>query len=402
MLGFLRRQQLLVAVAAALVLVCLFAQSNREQDVQDLKKMLENINKRLENMKLEARANAGFPSDEGEDEGREDEGREEEGEKEEGGIVSGDEDVVNGRLLTSKGVPVKIVIMLGSTARSGTSLLGELLSQQKNALYLFEPELFVRQHSGQKVTQELGMKHMKDMIYCRFDETFITFLHRRSSPFNIFRHPVTKTNCRNWDSCLTIPKLTEACRAEPTRIMKVIRLRMAWMRELLDDPKYDVRVVHLVRDPRGSLYSMAKLHLHKLMPEYHCPLIYDDLVSAPKLMAEYPGRVISVTYEQFCLDPVDTATRVWRILSGDERASLPVMWSEYIAKHVHRTSTKRIAAYGTFRNSAEQYQSWRDNITEDALTKIEEHCQPSLELLGYNIFGDIKNARNLSVPLFAE
>lgn len=102
------------------------------------------------------------------------------------------------------------------------------------------------------------------------------------------------------------------------------------------------------------------------------------------------------------LSLADTATRVWRILSGDERASLPVMWSEYIAKHVHRTSTRRIAAYGTFRNSAEQYQSWRDNITEDALTKIEEHCQPSLELLGYNVFGDLKTARNLSVSLFAE
>lgn len=76
------------------------------------------------------------------------------------------------------------------------------------------------------------------------------------------------------------------------------------MKELLDDPRYDVKVVHLVRDPRGSLYSMAKLHLHKLMPEYHCPLIYDDLVNGPKFMAEYPGRVISVTYEQFCLDPV--------------------------------------------------------------------------------------------------
>ncbi|XP_069982612.1 carbohydrate sulfotransferase 1 isoform X1 [Penaeus vannamei] len=396
MLGFLRRQQLLVAVAAALILVCFFAQNTQEQDVQNLKRMLEDINKKLEKMNVDARSNAGLPSSE-----EKDEGEEEEGEIDVGGVVSGDEDVVNGRLLTSKGVPVKVVIMLGSTARSGTSLFGELLSQQKDSLYLFEPELFVRQHSGQKVTQELGMKHMRDMIHCRFDKDFITFLHRRSSPFNIFRHAVTKTNCRNWDTCLTIPRLTGACRAEPTRIMKVIRLRVVWMKELLDDPRYDVKVVHLVRDPRGSLYSMAKLHLHKLMPEYHCPLIYDDLVNGPKFMAEYPGRVISVTYEQFCLDPVGTATRVWRMLSGDEGASIPAMWSEYIEKHVHRTSTRRIAAYGTFRNSAEQYQSWRDNITEIALTSIEEHCQPALELLGYNVFGDLKTTRNLSVSLFA-
>lgn len=67
--------------------------SHKDQDVRDLKNMLEDINKRLENMKLEARANAGLPSGEGEDEGRE------KGEKE--GMVSGDEDVVNGRSVLS-------------------------------------------------------------------------------------------------------------------------------------------------------------------------------------------------------------------------------------------------------------------------------------------------------------
>ena len=58
-----------------------------------------------------------------------------------------------------------------------------------------------------------------------------------------------------------------------------------------------------MRDPRGSLYSMQKLLLHRLTPEYHCPLILDDVVSAPALAADYPGRFISITYEDFCLDP---------------------------------------------------------------------------------------------------
>lgn len=54
--------------------------------------MLEDINKKLEKMNVDARSNAGLPSSE-----EKDEGEEEEGEIDVGGVVSGDEDVVNGR-----------------------------------------------------------------------------------------------------------------------------------------------------------------------------------------------------------------------------------------------------------------------------------------------------------------
>ncbi|KAK7072078.1 hypothetical protein SK128_024310 [Halocaridina rubra] len=308
---------------------------------------------------------------------------------------------VNGKLVSSKGKKVQIIMLVGSTARSGTSFLGELLAQFDNFLYLFEPELYVRVATTEMLTEQYGIPHLRDMINCRFTDRFILWLKTRASSFNCFRHPITKTNCRNWETCLTIPRLTEACQGEDIRILKVIRVRMSWMRTLLDDPHIDLKVIHLVRDPRGSLYSMAKYHLHKLEPGYYCPMIEEDITETPKLMEKYPGKVMGLTYEQLCLDPMGKAKEIWRFLAGDRNAEMPSKWSTYMETHMSRTSQNRkVPVYSTYRNTTEQYQAWRNDITDYALKEIEANCKGVLKLLGYNLFGSLENAKNANISLF--
>ena len=60
---------------------------------------------------------------------------------------------------------------------------------------------------------------------------------------------------------------------------------------------------------------------------------------------------------------------VWRVVSGDPGAELHPQWREYLDKHSHRDSLKRVAAYGTFRNSADKYQAWRADIPEETLVR---------------------------------
>ncbi|XP_066966028.1 carbohydrate sulfotransferase 3-like [Macrobrachium rosenbergii] len=310
-------------------------------------------------------------------------------------------DIIDGRLMSSTGKPVRVVVLVGSTARSGTSFLGELLSQFDNVLYLFEPELHVRVVTKEMVTEETGIPLLKDMIYCHISRNFSTWLRTRASSFNIFRHPITKTHCKNWSTCLAPSRLRNACRGEHIRVMKVIRIRMAWMRPLLDDPQVDLKVIHLVRDPRGSLFSMAKHQLHKLDPGLYCPLIEDDMIQTPRLMLEYPGRVLGITYEQLCLDPMGKATEIWRFLIGDDSAKLSPRWALYMENHVSRPSANQLVdVYGTVRNTNEQYQAWRASITEHVLLDIEASCESVLRKLGYNLFGSLERARNTSYSLF--
>ncbi|KAK7071935.1 hypothetical protein SK128_006125 [Halocaridina rubra] len=309
-----------------------------------------------------------------------------------------DRDIVNGRLVTSEGVPVKVVILVASSARSGSSMIGELLAQQDNQLYLFEPVYYTLKNSAIN-----GTDILRDMIYCQISDEYTKWL-RSMSPNKIFRHPMTGRNCGRKNACLTAPALKEACRKANNRIMKVIRIRMRWMKELLDDPYVDLKVIHLVRDPRATIISRRKTFGAKtLNAGYQCHGIEEDLRVTPQLMREYPDKVMGITYEDFCIDPIGKATEMWHFISDNKSSTLPTAWSKYIEGHTQGSpSNKRPFAYSTFRNSKIEYQEWRRQITKKALVEIEKHCKPVLKLLGYNLFGTLKKSRNLDIPLFSK
>lgn len=98
----------------------------------------------------------------------------------------------------------------------------------------------------------------------------------------------------------------------------------------------------------------------------------------------------------------EKATELWQFLHGEATDSLPESWTSYLEIHTQLQANKKMGAYTTRRDSENQYQAWRAEITENALTKIEKdkHCVSAIQLLGYNLFGNIDTARNLSYPLF--
>ncbi|CAL4128417.1 unnamed protein product, partial [Meganyctiphanes norvegica] len=277
-------------------------------------------------------------------------------------------DMRSDRLLSSKGIPVQLVILLGSTARSGTSFMGELLAQQPDgAFYLFEPELFIRATTKEMVTEDLGLEHLQSMMHCDISSKFVKWLFTRSSASNIVHHTVTQRNCKPWTTCLTQPRLTEACRHEHNRLMKVIRMRIRWLEPLLTiNTEVNVKILHLVRDPRGSLYSMDKNKLKGLDPEYYCPRIEDDIIYGRVMRDNYPHQFMSITYEDFCLDPYGKASEIWKFINGTESV-LPSQWKSYLDKHTQSQMKfkSRLPVYGTVRNSKDQYQAWRQNIPEE-------------------------------------
>ncbi|KAK4299682.1 hypothetical protein Pmani_028054 [Petrolisthes manimaculis] len=299
------------------------------------------------------------------------------------------------------------ILLVGSTARSGTSFIGELLATLEPSMYFFEPELYLRDVTQEKVKEEEGINLIKDVFACNFPDNFFSWLQKRSRS-NIIRHPVTWTCVGGVLTCLSKPVITHACQHEHVRIIKAIRLRLSWLRELLDNTGIpNLKIIHLVRDPRGSLYSMDKNHLHKLDTDYFCPRIHADLTHLPHLLAQYPNQVFSLVYEKFCLDPFGEARRLWRFLMDNTSETLPTIWTEYLTKKTtddnnNNNNGKKTKVYTTRRNSSTQYQEWRNTIPQQTFTTIERDCANVITALGYNLFGNLENARNLSISLFMD
>lgn len=291
---------------------------------------------------------------------------------------------------------VRVWVLAGSMGRSGTSLMGELMAQEKPSIYLFEPGLFVRASTGTKVTEVQGIPFLRDMFECRFSEPFIEWLYTRSKG-NVVRHPMTR-RCKSARECFTVDSLSRKCLQEELMIIKVIRYRIRWLKEMLSDENYDMKLVYMIRDPRASLRSMWA-HLLKLSPMEACPLIEDDLAQIQELQEKFPGRALRLEYENFCLDSGAEAKKLWRFLSDDPNANLPPLWLRFLEKHTHMKKSNKTPVFGTVRNTRQEYEAWRWEIKEDLLNETEKYCSSVISKLGHRLFGSLSVARNASLSL---
>ena len=145
----------------------------------------------------------------------------------------------------------KKVLLLSSVGRSGSSFLGLLLAALGDNMYFFEPIRGMPKNSqnNQSISEEL-VRYFR----CDIRENLLRVGGRVDTSII---HPFTKYKKAFQ---VKLQNLIDLCRQQPLIIVKVIRLRLEWVRELMNRKEMEnVKVIHLVRDPRGSLTSIEKL-----------------------------------------------------------------------------------------------------------------------------------------------
>ncbi|KAK4322657.1 hypothetical protein Pmani_006634 [Petrolisthes manimaculis] len=145
------------------------------------------------------------------------------------------------------------------------------------------------------------------------------------------------------------------------KVIKSIRTHVAWVAPLLKALP-SLKVIHLVRDPRGSILSMS---FNGWLSWYNltegCNNFNQDLLDGKTLTVLYPDSFLSQ----------------------------------------HTTSKKTWDPYGTHRNTNTKNDEWRSIITLEELTLSEATCGGVITQLGYRLLnGSLEDIRNLSIPLF--
>ncbi|KFQ32663.1 Carbohydrate sulfotransferase 3, partial [Mesitornis unicolor] len=114
-------------------------------------------------------------------------------------------------------------VLLMATTRTGSSFVGEFFNQQGSIFYLFEPLW----HIERTVTFEPGGANAENSPH----------KPRRCGPLNI-------------------TLAAEACQRKQHVALKTVRIRqLEFLQPLVEDPRLDVRIIQLVRDPRAVLAS---------------------------------------------------------------------------------------------------------------------------------------------------
>lgn len=309
------------------------------------------------------------------------------------------------------------ILLLSSVGRSGSSFLGELLASQGGNIYLYEPVRALPRAVQEKQTI---LKALKRNFNCHIPPNFLDI---GKTPYVSVKHPYV---LKKGKGSLTIDEVRSVCLQEPLRIIKTIRTRLQWTKELLEDESLDMKVIHLVRDPRGSLTSMEELEWNVTTQDI-CHRIEDDLKQREEMELLYPDRYHFIKYEDFCLDPFEKTHELFRFLKGkgtepvkggkskgktdlpspkpasasrDSYPDIPASVFDYLKSHIHVDFLSRRSPWATKRDTSSHYQKWRHKITRRELLEVEFYCHDVIETLGHRLFQSPGVARNMSVPLF--
>ncbi|XP_023346030.1 carbohydrate sulfotransferase 1 isoform X2 [Eurytemora carolleeae] len=257
-------------------------------------------------------------------------------------------------------------ILILSYARSGSSFTGDLLSALPNTMYYFEPFKILKLDGLQEL-------QVQDYVCGLFNCT--TSLQKRLKGNGYYGIRTRNVDCVNAE----------------TKVIKSIRLHKDGLEPWIYSS--DIKVVHLVRDPRGMIKSMNsrssdfKQTLKNV--SQLCNTIQDDV----SLKDGLGSRYIRIRYEDLVENTETNLEQIYKFLE------LP--YSDQVKKAVSKHNNPRVKSgngfYGTVRESGFRTDSWKMGLHLKEIRIIEEQCSSIMEKLNYTIFNPELNSTDKKV-----
>jgi len=314
-------------------------------------------------------------------------------------------------------------VLVATTWRSGSTFLGDLLNHYPGVFYYFEPlHYYAQLDPQQRAKAQDEAEFLRSLYTCSFNAKNVGFLHHVANPNNKFL--LKNHNKRLWNSCANVlPKetmcllpeyLNTVCPLYPIKLIKTVRLRVAKVEPLLQDPALDLKVILLVRDPRGVYNSRGSGPVTTWCskdicadPAVGCRDLAEDLRAAQDLAVRYPGAVTLVRYEDLSLEPEDTTRQLLDFLD------LPwhTVMDTYIDSHTSREKIKMVRnrftkkleprknTYGTTKNSTATAFAWKQKLGLARTIEIQDICSEPMERLGYRLLDTEEELQDQELPL---
>ncbi|KAK7056530.1 hypothetical protein SK128_011873 [Halocaridina rubra] len=292
------------------------------------------------------------------------------------------------------------ILLISSIGRSGSTVVSEILGTREKSVLFFEPLWDKKKDPCFIKTGECVPDFLKKLAHCEFEQEFEEWL-RWKGLFLQFYHPQA-ARCFSLPSegsgrCRRELKLRSLCEQSSVRMAKMIRSRLIWLESLLNDESFNVKIIHLTRDPRGSLLSYRKLGWDASSSK-QCSRLYTDMKDFEKLAKFYPTKLFHLQLEALSTAPYKTLGHLFGFLYGN--STLPKRVKDFVERHMNSLRP----SYGnmdTIKNSKIEFDAWRWKISVKILRVIEkeESCRSAIGQLNHVIFGSLENATNRSLPL---
>ncbi|XP_017834912.1 carbohydrate sulfotransferase 4 [Drosophila busckii] len=292
------------------------------------------------------------------------------------------------------GTPVRSIVV--TSWRSGSTFLGDILNAMPGNFYHYEPLLdFGIKQIRDNDDQRQAIQNLKNLLNCDYGD-MTDYLEYGKTHTYLFEH-----NVRLWDVCRDYPRfcwrpafLTPFCRLFPIQSMKTVRLRLAQAEELLQDQSLsNLRIVLLVRDPRGTMQSRR----HRVWcggnedcenPSLVCQDLVDDYNTAEKLLKLYPTRFRTLRYEDLSLNPYDMTQEILQFYGLPFDSAV----EEFLDSH---TKVNMGGVSSTYRDSRSAPFHWKQDLKPEEIKQIQDVCVEAMDLWGYRRMGNLSSFANL-------
>ncbi|XP_069384856.1 carbohydrate sulfotransferase 6 [Paralichthys olivaceus] len=334
----------------------------------------------------------------------------------------------------------KVHVLLLSSWRSGSSFLGQVFSQHPSVFYLMEPSWHVwskLQKSGARSLRMAVRDLFRSVFQCDFSvmeaylpeqcniSSLFMWSHSRAlcsppacplTPRNEFSN---QTQCSQTCGARGLQGAEDACGTYSHVVLKEVRFfELESLYPLLQDPNLDLRIIHLVRDPRAVVRSreasskafmsdnaivLEQRNIPAAEVQYqviqeicrsHVRINERATLKPPPFLK---GRYKMVRYEDVARNPLEEISALYDFIGLDMTRQLED-WI-YRVTHGKGKGSKKDAFKITSRNAADISQAWRTLLPHSKVKRVQEVCKGAMTLLGYRTVDSEKEQKRLDINL---
>nr|XP_027789101.1 carbohydrate sulfotransferase 4 [Marmota flaviventris] len=348
----------------------------------------------------------------------------------------------NHSALFRKEEPKPVHVLILSSWRSGSSFVGQVFGQHPDVFYLMEPAWHVWMTFTESTAWSLHMA-VRDLLRSVFlcdmsvfdaymkpgplkQSSLFQWEHSRalcSPPACSFfpREEITfHAHCKILCNKQPFTVVEKACRSYSHVVLKEVRfLNLQPLYQLLIDPSLNLHIVHLVRDPRAVFrsreHTTAELMIdsHIVMgqnwqklkkedyPYYTMQIIcksqmdiYKAIQSLPKALQK---RYLLIRYEDLVRAPLAQTSRMYeyvglKFLPHLQNWVYNITRGKGMGEHAFHTNA---------RNALNVSQAWRWSLPYEKVSRLQEVCGDTMDVLGYLQVRSKQEQSNLSLDLLS-
>lgn len=294
-----------------------------------------------------------------------------------------------------------VVNVIITTFRSGSNFMEDMINSfpatyaHHETLWHYGPLRIRDRRIGSKAIND-----MREMLHCNFSlqEKFLNAVKYEIWPIN---RNERVWNYLNDEKKYSLYFLTNACKQFPFHVMKLTRLLLRDAEALLEDDTFNLKMIFLVRDPRGMILSRwdafsdvpLDINYDWNNPKTICGDMMLDYTAASNFMKKYPDRFTVVRYEDFASQVFQEAPKLFNFLQ------LP--FHDQVKKFLkdHTKATKG-DAFSTYRHTKATVFRWTKDITWNQTQIVQKDCSGAMKLWGYKFANTEEELKNNFYPLY--